>query len=102
LLSPVNAKFPFASAVVVAAAAPLSVTVAPVVFAAGARVPEMLKVAEVGSAGVATAGAADVVAVVPQPTSSVNATAPQIAKTAILSDRVSMAPLSFRVCFAEC
>jgi hypothetical protein len=42
---PVNVKFPEASAVVLALAAPLSVSVVPVPFAAGLTVPEMLQFA---------------------------------------------------------
>jgi hypothetical protein len=44
LASPVNVKFPDASAVVVALAVPLNVSVAPLPLAAGLTVPEMLHV----------------------------------------------------------
>lgn len=53
---------PFASAVVVAVAPPLSVTVAPAVLVAGVSVPEMLR-----AGGLTGAAAEEVTPVLPQP-----------------------------------
>ena len=61
---------PFASAVVVAVAPPLSVTVAPAVLLAGVSVPEMLR-----AGGLTGAAAEEVTPVLPHPAHRIRATA---------------------------